>query len=387
MANFSNFSDLLNTTVGMTAIRNNAAQDDGIDTIAGVDWFTFNGVAASNLYVSGNSFVGFGVNSEQLKICRRDCKMYYLYRQEGVIGNKKFLKIRWHGYAQYNQTASEYALMWELFLFDDGGIYLNITTVPYYTSYLGTTQLTCGSKTYNLTVSSSTPVHYSFLPDESGGFTVSDEEYPVLVNHVSNGYIEFSTDVLRRAGALAGSKITWEENLPEGTSLSVYSKVSSGSYGLCTNGSSLFGVKAGTDYSNETLFIKVEMSTNDPLMTPTLSNLLVQLQGLGDDHILVLSFSPGNITSIQNAVGDVSVAYDGSGTLKGLGGPVFAFDETFRPENLDPKNHPHDAEHIEVNVQAVSNLMRIYYTDSSETERVNVKNITAVGVLTHVDNI
>lgn len=388
MADFSSLSQLLNTTEGMTVLRNNSAQDDGVDTVTGVDWFTFNGVVASKLYVSGNSSVGFGSNAEHLKICRRDGKMWYLYRQEGTIGNTQFLKIRWQGYTWYSQTSSTYALIWELFLFDDGGLYLNIVTVPSNSSYLGTNQLICGSKTYNFTVAASTPVDYSFLPDGSGGFVLSEEEYPVLVNHVSSGSIEFSTGLLQTIETLAGSKITWTEDLPEGTSLSVYSKLSSGAYGLCTNGGSLSGVKPGSDYSSETLFIKVEMSTEDPLLTPTLSDLFVQLLAQGDDHILILSFAPGNTSSIQNAVGEVGVAYDGSGSLKGQGGPVLAFEQTFTPVDLDPKNNPHDMEHVEISdLQAIGVLTRVYYTSVYGTEHVDMTDITATGALIHIDDI
>ena len=388
MADFSNLSQLLNTTEGMTVLRNNSAQDDGVDTVTGVDWFTFNGVVASNLYVSGNSFVGFGSNAEHLKICRRDGKMWYLYRQEGTIGNVQFLKIRWQGYTWYSQTSETYALIWELFLFDDGGLYLNIVTVPSDSSYLGTSQLICGSKTYNFTVATSTPVDYSFLPDGSGQFVLSEEEYPVLANHVSSGSIEFSTQVLQTIDVLTGSKITWTENLPEGTSISVYSRLSSGSYGLCTNGGSLSGVKPGSDYSAETLFLRVEMSTTDPLRTPTLSDLFVQLLAQGDDHVLILSFDPGNVNSIQNAVGNIEVAYDGSGTLMGQGGPVLAFEKTFTPVDLDPKNNPHDAEHVEMaGISVIGLLTKIYYTSALGSEHVVLSDVEAIGTLTHIDDI
>lgn len=387
MADFSSLSQLLNTTDGMTILRNNSAQDDGVDTVTGVDWFAFNGVVASKIYVSGNSFVGFGSNAEHLKICRRDGKMWYLYRQEGTIGNVQFLKIRWQGYTQYNQTSTTYALIWELFLFDDGGLYLNIVTVPSNSSYLGTSQLICGSKTYNFTVATSTPVDYSFLPDGSGQFVLSEEEYPVIVNHVSSGSIEFSTSILQTIDVLAGSKITWTENLPEGTSISVYSRLSSGSYGLCTNGGSLSGVKPGSD-SAETLFLKVEMSTTDPLLTPTLSDLFVQLLAQGDDHVLILSFDSGNVNSIQNAVGDIEVAYDGSGTLKGQGGPVLAFEKRFAPKGLDPKNNPNDAEHISISsIVSIGTLKQVYYTNGSESEHVCVSNMSAVGALISIDDI
>ena len=70
--------------MGMTTHRNNVKNDDSTITISGVDWFKFNGVTASNIYASGNHWIGIGTNSEQLKVCRRDGAMYSLYSQEGV---------------------------------------------------------------------------------------------------------------------------------------------------------------------------------------------------------------------------------------------------------------------------------------------------------------
>lgn len=387
MSNFSSLDELLNTTAGMTVLRNNSGQDDGVDTVTGVDWFTFNGVVASKIYVSGNSFVGFGSNAEHLKICSRDGKMWYLYRQEGAIGAIRFLKIRWQGYTRYNFTSTDVALIWELFLFDDNGFYVNIVTVPTASSYLGTSQLVCGSKTYNFSIAAGNPTQYSFICDESGTFTISNEPYPVLVNHVSYGSIEFSTEFIRQIDSVVGSKIFWESELPEGTTIKVSSKLSSGNYSQCTSGGSVAGIAAGADLSNETLHIKVEMSTEDITQTPTLTNLFVQLLNTGDDHILVLEFDKGNVRSIQNAVGDIDIAYAG-GTLIGVGGAVAPFEMSFTPEGLLAKNNPHDAEHIEISsIQASSRLVRIYYHNVKAMEHIDISNIEAVGNLIRVDDI
>ena len=84
----------------MEILRNNSLQDDGTDTVKGVDWFQYKGKTASTLYVSGNSWIGFGENTEQLKIVRRDTDLMTLRRQEGTIwGTYKFLRIRWEGYS------------------------------------------------------------------------------------------------------------------------------------------------------------------------------------------------------------------------------------------------------------------------------------------------
>ena len=77
---------LYNTTEGMTCIRN-SLNDDGTDTVSGLSGFYFNGTEATNLFVSGNAWIGYGVSSEQLQVLRRDGICAYLYRSTGVVGN------------------------------------------------------------------------------------------------------------------------------------------------------------------------------------------------------------------------------------------------------------------------------------------------------------
>lgn len=388
MSNFSKLEKLLNTTEGMTALRYGSGNDDGTDTVTGVDWFTFNGVVASNIYVSGNSYVGFGSNSSHLKICNRDGKMYSLYRQEGVVGNQKFLKICWIGYTLYNGSGAAYSLTWELFLFDDGGLFVNLVTVPTSSSYLGTSSLTCGSNVCEFVVKAGTPNVYSFFCDDSGKFFVTNEIYPVAMNHVPSGSAEFTTTCIRNAESITGSKITWDSNVPEGTTLKVYSKLSNGNYSQCNCGGPVTCITPGADVSNETLYIKVEMTTEDPALTPTLSNLFVQILSAGDDHILVLEFEKGNVNSFQNAVGDINVVYAG-GTLLGLGGAVAPFDMNFTPEGLNAKNNPSDCEHIEISsIEAICDLKRIMYTSvQSGNEHIEITGVEAFGTLTSINDI
>ena len=389
MATYSKLADLLNTTDDMTVLRNNSAQDDGTDTVTGVDWFTFNGSPVTNLYVSGNSYVGFGTNAEHLKVGRRDCKMFYLYRQEGLIGNTKFLKIRWQGFAQYNYSSDPYALQWELFLFDDGGLFLNLVKVPTYSSHIGTCTLTCGSRTYSYTVEVGTPVAYSFLLQDDGTFVVIDEEYPVAQNRVPFGTAEFATDAVRVISSVKASYLDWDAEVPEGTSLKIYSKLSNGEYELCEKKAPIPGLSTGLNLSNETLFFKVEMSTEDTLYSPVLTRIRIQIFDRDDVNCIFLTFDPGNRNSIQRAAGDITVAYDGSGSIIGEGGPVLAFEHTFTPKELDPKNDPHDAEHIEIaDIAAIGDLIQIRYINvDGNREHITLSNISAVGVLTRIDDI
>lgn len=105
-----------------------------------------------------------------------------------------------------------------------------------------------------------------------------------------------------------------------------------------------------------------------------------------DDYTIALNFDSGCTNSIQRAAGDITVSYDGSGTLMGRGGPVLAFEQVFTPTGLDPKNDPHDVEHIELDVEVDATLKRVFYTSSYETEHIDL-NVAVSGVLTHVDDL
>ena len=145
--------DLLGTTEGMTAIRNNVKNDSGKDTISGVDWFVFDGNTASKIYVSGDNFISFNGTTEHIRICRRDGATYYVYSQVGKLDNgHRFLKIRVEGYTYWSSSDAQYALKYELFLFDDNSMFLNILQAPTNTSYLGTSELLYGTTHTTFTV-------------------------------------------------------------------------------------------------------------------------------------------------------------------------------------------------------------------------------------------
>lgn len=116
MADTVSFDSLLNTTAGMTAVVNNKKHDDDVVSVTGVDWFTYAGKTVDTVYVSGNNWLGFGQSAEQLKICRTDGAIYYVYRQEGNLEyGKRFLKIRVEGYTYNAKTETRYALKYEVF--------------------------------------------------------------------------------------------------------------------------------------------------------------------------------------------------------------------------------------------------------------------------------
>lgn len=169
MADTVSFDSLLNTTAGMTAVVNNKKHDDDVVSVTGVDWFTYAGKTASTIYVSGNNFIGFGQNAEQLKIWRRDGAIYYVYRQEGTLtSGKRFLKIRVEGYVYYSSTSSSYALKYEVFLIEGQTVFINVVQRPTSSSYTGTSSITDGKTTTNLNISVSSTVPISILVKNAG---------------------------------------------------------------------------------------------------------------------------------------------------------------------------------------------------------------------------
>lgn len=100
---------------------------------------------------------------------------------------------------------------------------------------------------------------------------------------------------------------------------------------------------------------------------------------------LLLKFPAGNQTSLQNAAGDITVAYAG-GSLAGQGGPVEDFTQTFTPVQMVYKGGQNDAEHIEVAVDAEGVLTRVKYNDTKTAEHLEV-TVSAVGVLTNINDV
>ena len=123
MADYVMLEDIFETTENMTVLRDNSYNDDGTDTVAGVDWFKFRETTAANFYVSGNTWIGIGQNSEQLKISRRDADLYTLKREEGtLLSNYKFFRIRWEGYSVHGNNNASTRLVWDALFFDTGDI-------------------------------------------------------------------------------------------------------------------------------------------------------------------------------------------------------------------------------------------------------------------------
>ena len=180
MANYESVASLLEAgTDNMEVIRNNDPIDEGTDSITGVDWFTFNNKVASTVYVNSNTCFGFGENSAHLKVNWRDAKVYYIWREEGEVYGHKFLKIRWKGYSQYNQTSSSYLLECDVVMFDDMNILLHMVNIPT-SANNGTYSLTNSTGTITYTVTTENP-NVTFV------YTTSTNSYSA-VNDIQEFY-------------------------------------------------------------------------------------------------------------------------------------------------------------------------------------------------------
>jgi hypothetical protein len=189
MADYFSIQEVLSGTDNMTFIRNNVGNDSGTDTAPGVSWFLYNSVAAENIYVSGNSWMGIGTNSEQVKVHRRDAMSWTVRREEGTIyGYYRFLRIRWEGYSQYNLKTDNVKLVWDLLLLDTGDIVLNFETVPTNTSYFGECVLVTGAGNISFTPAAGAQI--AFLhQDGSGTAFLRSDTLPVLLDPYNRRYL------------------------------------------------------------------------------------------------------------------------------------------------------------------------------------------------------
>lgn len=203
------------------------------------------------------------------------------------------------------------------------------------------------------------------------------------------GVAEYEIDAAQGIASVTENAVTWAQNAPDGTTVRVLSKLDGGEYAECTNGGALQGITNDMDLTNATLYVKIEIERTTADLQPSVSDLFLHVSDAEDAKCVLLTLPRGNQNSIQNAVGDVTVHYDGHGFLRGEGGGVQPFDAPFTPVGLEYKGDQNDAEHIEISdITAEGTLTRINYTDAkSGDEHIEIANITAVGVLTHIDDI
>lgn len=379
MANYGTLQAAIDAGISnMTKIFGPTKYDSGYGTIqTGIDWFFFKGSVLSSIYIHGNSYLGFNNTSDTFHVNERDASVYEAYREEGIIGVKKFFRLRWVGQAYWNSSLNPSSgdyLAWELFFFDTGQIFLNYYEVP--TSYFTNTNAFVADTTISFSVTSGVPYECTFTPSDPSagtGWSLSSER-PKTTPYKLSGNAIFTIQNYIPSGEEC---LYWDSNVPDGTSLKIFTKVNDGNYSeILQSGGSIVGLPS---YSC-TLCIKVELLTNDTYKTPQLN--LLRLTSNADKKVLTLNIGAPNL---RPAVGDVIISYDGLGGLQGQGVHSEAFDGEFIPD-VDWYANPNDEEHIELEITASGTLTKIDYIDTQLIEHIELA-ISAVGVLTDIHNL
>ena len=154
MVDYNSVEDILNAgTSNMTYLINDEEYDDDDYLVSPPKWLKINSELIEELTVSGNSYIydDYGDSNFRLNVNQRDAEMYYLYKEEGTLGNTyNFFKIRWRGYPTYNDDDqySSNNLIYDVLFFDTGDIMIYLVAQPE-DYYDGTFSLRVGSNTYS----------------------------------------------------------------------------------------------------------------------------------------------------------------------------------------------------------------------------------------------
>lgn len=144
----------MNTTTGMTSLTSGV--DDSFYTVSIPFDFYYNNSLIKSIYVSSNNYIGFGSNSEDLKIMRRDGYASSIRYQTGYLReNLQFVKIYFYGYTVYNNRVTANLINYELFLLSNNDLFLNVIQTPT-SSNTGTSSMTCGTTVYTYSITDST---------------------------------------------------------------------------------------------------------------------------------------------------------------------------------------------------------------------------------------
>ena len=166
--NYTSIDDIVSSIGNASRLRKDTKNDDGTDTVTGVNWFSYCGNVCNSIYANGNSWIGLCASSEHFKFNRRDSAMWNLWREEGTyLGYYKFLRIRWNGYSAYGSTDSNFLQTFDLILFDTGDIMIYAVDIPT-ANYDGTFYL--GNLTYTAPTTENRFV--TFYLQSDGTYTV-----------------------------------------------------------------------------------------------------------------------------------------------------------------------------------------------------------------------
>ena len=225
----------------------------------------------------------------------------------------------------------------------------------------------------------------TFENSATGNTSAAAYVIALTTQYVTHGEAVWEITDIRSMEHIYSSVIRWQASAPDGSTVTVQTKLDGGTYQSVSNGGPVLS-SFPDDLTSATLYVKVSLDTNNVYLSPRFDGLGLTFITTESRRNLLLLFASGTVGSFRNTAGNITLTYDGAGGLEGEGGPVEDFAETFIPIGLVPKPNQNDAEHIELNLTAVGTLTRIYHTNAREREHISLA-VSASGVLTHVDDI
>lgn len=115
--------------------------------------------------------------------------------------------------------------------------------------------------------------------------------------------------------------------------------------------------------------MKIRFIVKDNENQPIEGAKVASKYGLADT--ILLTMHPQS--RFNNVEGSLTVQYDQTvGSLRGRGGPVEGFTETFTPTDLEPKPNPGVAENIEISAEANVNFTKVTYNQGYADEQITV---------------
>lgn len=127
-------STFLDTAEGMTALEWASRSDKFTVSLpfefnwAGAAYTEFTLYAAGVISFNGGSTYHIRVHTYWLATWGQP--ITGVYTQIGTSGGRQFVKVRFDGTCYYGNTTESYRSIWELFMFDDGSIFINSILAP-----------------------------------------------------------------------------------------------------------------------------------------------------------------------------------------------------------------------------------------------------------------
>lgn len=394
MSDYNSIDESLQAgTVNMSVLRDNVRSTDGLRTISlgEVDWFIFNENTITSIFISADSWIGFGSpTTKNFQINdQTSCEVWDEFIESGYIRGHEYIKYRFSGESNsaYDPQSGEYyrhqdyVLIWDIYLFDTGQIYFHGDTWP--RQYFGGTyKFTCGSQI--LGVGNSDNFYYTPKNLEEGTNWILSNGKPHLPYYYEHGYYVYPIPNASSLNNVCNSKISWIEKCPRGSSLNIQILVN-GELHDCTNGEPLPDSAVGHPISSMSLVVM--LNANDRRsFSPTLFDLCLEIWDSNSSYNIILLFQKGNRTNFANAPSSIIVQYNGAGLLMGYGGAVTAFSEAFYPTDLIAKPNVADIERVAISADSNNALIEIYGSFGYGPEHIDV-NANAYVQLIHIDDL